>query len=168
MYLEEGKQRISDTTFLIRQMTKEDFNLTSSAFGGIDRIGSHFDHFFNNYNAVIEATKSGVLAYEKQPRNLEVRTNPEAAATYAKKILAGLEELGNNPKYDEFKYISQSGISPHKTFLDRELEYAITHGVHHNSMVRMILAQHDALDRFMLPEGFGIATPTQKYQASRN
>ncbi len=123
-------------------------------------IGQHLRHCIEHYDAFIRAENSrGTLDYETRPRNPLIETNLDCAREQLKKIEKQLIEVGS---LEAMIYVIDTGAKePTTSSVSRELQYLISHTVHHFALISVIAGMNDQ----PLPENFGVAPSTLKYRA---
>ncbi|RYH02502.1 DinB family protein [archaeon] len=106
-------------------------------------IGGHLRHSMDHYEALVTAASSpsSFADYDSRSRNTLVETNRKAAKDSVLALQKKLEKL------DLEKNIEVSFIGETKTFTSfkltstvaRELSFASHHGIHHMSMIKLLL-----------------------------
>jgi uncharacterized damage-inducible protein DinB len=122
-------------------------------------IGQHVRHTLELFEELGKGYDTGVVDYDGRQRNKELEQNKELA----------LRLLTSLPKATQKENLSlelvagypESGATSVPTNYFRELMYNIEHTVHHMALIKTALTQ---LPHIALPQGFGIASSTQRYQ----
>lgn len=124
-------------------------------------IGQHMRHCIEHYDELLIAyAEKRVIRYHARPRNIDVETCPETAANRLRFIRNQLDRIES--ENDSLK-VSEGGISePTSSSLARELEFLISHTVHHFALI-MVIANKFKID---VSEDFGVAFTTLKYRES--
>ena len=124
-------------------------------------IGQHMRHCIEHYDELFIAyTDKRVVRYHERPRNMEVETDSTVAANRLRFIHNQLERIGSENISLE---VSDGGTAdPSKSSLARELEFLISHTVHHFALITVIANKL----QIKVPEDFGIAPTTLKYRKS--
>jgi len=123
--------------------------------GNTSSVGQHLRHTLEIFILLVDNYELGKLDYESRARNLELEEN-RALAIHK---LNYLKEHFNKPDKSIELLNNQLII---KTSYSRELLYQLEHIVHHNAIIRPIVAS------FLgnaIQENFGYAPATIKYQA---
>ncbi len=124
-------------------------------------IGQHLRHCIEHYDELFMAIADDrVVRYHARPRDPEVETDPNAAANRLRFIYNQLDRVGDK---NTCVQVSDGGIAePSKSSLFRELEFLISHTVHHFALITVIA------NRFQIevPENFGVAFTTLKHRES--
>jgi hypothetical protein len=135
--------------------TLEDEQYTFVPQGNSSSVGQHLRHTLEIFILLVENYDSGRLDYESRSRNLELERNRALAVNK----LNYLKENFNKPDKPIELLNNQLII---KTSYARELLYQLEHIIHHNAIIRPIVAS------FLgnaIQENFGYAPATIKYQA---
>ena len=127
-------------------------------------IGKHIRHIIEFYDLMMIGNQTGSVDYDKRSHDKVLEENRvlaiEKMNALSKEILS-IEsdkaiEMTANYSIDEVNPISIN------TTLYRELQYNIEHAVHHMAIIKIALLNDFA--NVEIPEGFGIAYSTIKYQ----
>ena len=124
-------------------------------------IGQHVRHCIEHYDELLVAhAEKRVVRYHARPRNVEVETDSEVAVNRLRFIHNQLDRVGSE---DDALKVSDGGIAtPSPTSLSRELEFLISHTVHHFALITVIANKF----QIEVPENFGIAPTTLKHRES--
>lgn len=127
-------------------------------------IGDHIRHMLDHYLALRKGLSSGCIDYESRDRDPEIGSDPEAARRAVDSMLEFLETLGNQDDM-AVKVVSDNGEDPlTQSTLSRELNFLLSHTVHHFALIAMICGSR----KQSLPEGFGVAPSTLRYQTAQS
>ena len=135
--------------------TLEDEQYTFVPQGNSSSVGQHLRHTLEIFILLVENYDSGRLDYENRARNLELEKNRALAVNK----LNYLKENFNKPD-KPIELLNNQFII--KTSYTRELLYQLEHIVHHNAIIRPIVASFLGKG---IQENFGYAPATIKYQA---
>lgn len=128
-------------------------------------IGGHFRHNLDHYEAFLDGLESGRIDYDRRGRSHEVETcrgQAIALMESQEKRLAEIECC--SPEHPLRICMDDGGASAFSaTSLQRELQFLLSHTIHHYALVVAIAASrgHTAF-----PPNFGIAPSTLHHQAS--
>ena len=129
-------------------------------------VGKHFRHIIEHYQSLFNSDGS-VINYDKRQRNKDLETNRLLMIKTFTGIISELKELKKQPeKLDTFYTIrSNEGIGEENSPLSsatmrRELQFLISHTVHHYALIGLIL-QTMGINP---DESFGVAPSTLKYE----
>ena len=124
-------------------------------------IGQHLRHCIEHYDELFMGiADKRAIRYHDRPRNLEVEVNPSEAANRLRFIFNQLERVDNQ---NVFLEVSDGGVAdPAQSSLFRELEFLISHTIHHFALIKVIA------NRFQIevPGDFGVAFSTLKHRDS--
>jgi uncharacterized damage-inducible protein DinB len=126
-------------------------------------IGAHVRHSLDHVTAFLESTTTGVLSYDRRLRGTSVETCREAALDRIPMLTTALLDLDPallpRPLRLDVQLDAGGTVCSVISTVGRELTYVISHTVHHNGTMGVLLTQIGA----RLPERFGIAaaTPSQ-------
>lgn len=126
--------------------------------------GEHFRHIIDHYDSLIDGTgdvQGDVLRidYDSRRRDREVELDPEAGIARLERICSFLEKLdieadiGLDIKMDTGSDIKDQWAP---STLLRELQFLLSHTVHHYALIATI----NAINGIAMPEEFGIAPST--------
>ena len=118
-------------------------------------------HCIEHYDELLVAhAEKRVVRYHARPRNVEVETDSEVAVNRLRFIHNQLDRVGSE---DDALKVSDGGIAtPSPSSLSRELEFLISHTVHHFALITVIANKF----QIEVPENFGIAPTTLKHRES--
>jgi uncharacterized damage-inducible protein DinB len=125
-------------------------------------IGDHVRHIIEHYQSFLAGLGgSRVIDYEARPRNAMLEQEPTRACAALEEIACGLARIGQAAPLDELAYRAETWPEGQaRTTLVRELEFLLSHTVHHCALVALMcrLQGHEPAP------GFGIAPSTLRYQ----
>ena len=124
-------------------------------------MGQHIRHCIEHYDELLMAhSEKRVVRYHMRPRNMEVETDPSVAVGRLRFIRNQLERISCE---DNSLDVCDGGISePSPSSLSRELEFLVSHTVHHFALITVIANKF----QIKVPENFGIAPTTLKHRES--
>ena len=124
--------------------------------------GGHFRHVIEHYQSVLAAVASGDLDYENRARDTMIETSADHASDVVRSVMTSLRTL--NPVDREISIAAESAPGARvATSLGRELEFLISHTVHHYALIAVIAGLQDVV----CPSDFGMAPSTIKFQQSQ-
>lgn len=117
-------------------------------------IGQHTRHLIEFFDCLLSQADGGVIDYDARPRTPAIEQMPASAAA---RIALISRQLAAQPFRQDLRLALNYGGAPLMlaTSFDRELAYAIEHGIHHLAIVRIGLSV--LMPDLVLPEGFGVA-----------
>lgn len=130
--------------------------------------GPHFRHCMDHYTLFLEGVPSGRVNYDHRERDGEAQSDPLAMAAWIQELRGGLYKLSEADLDAPLKIQMDCGGEDLQIWSDssvfRELQFLISHTVHHFALIAMIL-RDQGVD---LPEEFGVAPSTRRYEQSRS
>ncbi len=131
-------------------------------------IGKHVRHVLDHYKALLnaggDALNGEALNYEARTRDPDIEQYPTAAVATIDSIVMQLSRNRVPDSVPKAKHVWGAGEGVVATSLERELQFLASHTVHHMSLVAWIM---DFLG-FAVPDSFGVAPSTLRYEATRN
>jgi len=128
-------------------------------------VGAHYRHCLDHFSSLLGGIPLGTIDYDTRKRDPQLETDRRTAAemTLSLQRMAGkLEETSlSDPIRIRCKISYASDVVPllHSR-LDREIMFCISHAIHHYALIGMMCR----LLEVPLPDGFGVAPSTVKYQ----
>ncbi len=126
-------------------------------------IGGHLRHIIEHYQSFFASLESGELNYEKRARNTEIENSHEFASGILAAIADRLGALGIELAERPLAYcIETSPGKNSRSSVLRELEFLLSHTVHHYALVAVMCRLQDLEPG----KSFGVAPSTLRYQQS--
>jgi len=129
----------------------------------LSSAGMHFRHVLDFYTAFSEGYKNKEIDYDKRERNEEVAIKREVCSGEIVKIISFLNSIENIDMGSAVTIITIEGITGNssraESTIGRELQFLLSHTVHHYAIIAMILKIQGA----QLPQYFGIAQSTIEF-----
>ncbi|PIQ49497.1 MAG: hypothetical protein COW03_04670 [Cytophagales bacterium CG12_big_fil_rev_8_21_14_0_65_40_12] len=127
-------------------------------------IGKHIRHIVEFYDLMLIGHVSGNVDYDKRSHDRILEENRVLAIEKMNALAVEILAITNDQPITMFANYSIDGNDPVKidTTLFRELQYNIEHAVHHMAIIKIALL--NAFKEVAIPQGFGIAYSTIKYQ----
>ncbi len=133
-------------------------------------IGRHFRHIIEHYLSLIDNDFEGLIDYDARDRNLRLESDREFMIESLYGVITSLNTLNLDvSKLDQrIQVRSNEGIGEENTPLSestirRELQFLISHTVHHYALIGLIL---ETLG-FKPSDNFGVAPSTLKYEQQK-
>jgi hypothetical protein len=130
-------------------------------------IGKHYRHCLNQFQAVIEATNTSVVDYDKRTRGGRLENSVQAAREETKQLILDLQLLRMLNPSDSPIIVrcnvdySGSGSCESMSTLGRELVSAAEHAIHHFALINVMTK----LLGVGAPDAFGVAPSTLEYHS---
>ena len=148
---------------LVRHCSPETFVATNPPQYG-SGVGSHLRHCLDHYENLLDGIPSGDVNYDARCRDEAVATQPESARDTILALTRKLEEVSpeslDAPLTITMDCGSEEEQAPSHSTLRRELQFLVSHTVHHFALIAMIL--HD--QGIPTPPDFGVAPSTIKFR----
>lgn len=122
-------------------------------------IGGHFRHNIDHYLALREGFAGARIDYDARNRSEIMEDNPDEASRTMARLVSFLESIGNEDleKPLEIRMDDGGDSTWSKTTLRRELQFLLSHTIHHYALVVSIATRYNICD---FPKGFGVAPST--------
>ncbi len=130
-------------------------------------LGQHVRHTLEFFICLIDGYNSGLVNYDKRKHDKALESDKSLALSVIQKVMLFLDK---NPVDKEFIleacYGTDSDISQSvKSTYYRELAYNIEHAIHHMAIIKIGIK--DICQDVQIPDGFGVAVSTIKYNKSQ-
>ena len=125
-------------------------------------IGGHMRHVIEHYQCLLShfGESSAGVNYEARPRQKILETDRLSAVATLDAILMSLGLLEIRAPDSPVSYCAESsGSTPVPSSLVRELEFLLSHSVHHYALIAVLCR----LQGFEPPTNFGMAPSTLRY-----
>ena len=133
-------------------------------------IGRHFRHIIEHYFSLV-ATKDNTVDYDARERDLRLETDRNFMIQSMQRVINELLEFGlNDDRLDALVVVrSNEGIGEENAPLStstirRELQFLISHTVHHYALIGLILKTMGVEPG----SEFGVAPSTLKYEHEKS
>lgn len=154
---------------LLSSITDEDYSFNNGKYFK-SGIGRHFRHIIDHYISLLNGYTDKVN-YDLRDRDLQLETNRKVAISTLRSIIDSLELFESNSELIDKKIQvkSNEGIGEEDTpwsvsTIRRELQFLISHTVHHYALIGLILKTMHV----SVPEDFGIAPSTLRHESVKN
>jgi hypothetical protein len=155
------QQLLTDLTSVLVRIDQKVY-VSSPAEVVSGSIGAHVRHTLDHVAALAFSAPMATLSYDHRERGTAVESDPAAALRQILRLKAALEDLslrGLDDPVQVESVVSASGESSVAwSSLRRELAFVISHTIHHQAIIALLLAFQgiDTPDRF----GYAPSTPT--------
>lgn len=150
---------------LLQEISNEQYVYSDSPYYR-SGVGEHMRHVLDHYLSLVNQTDSKV-DYDARDRDKRIETDKSYAGSMARSIINQLEDYlnGDRSLEKQLRIRSNEGESdadsPWTTSsVKRELQFLISHTVHHYALIAVILRTQG----YHPPEEFGIAPSTLAYR----
>ncbi len=126
-------------------------------------MGAHFRHNFDHYDCFLAGHAGGVIDYTARSRNPRVELCRHSALRESQRLRTSLHALQDTP--DALYLLTDGGEDRVRTLTtaERELEFLLSHTVHHYAIVAVICR----MQGLSVPSEFGVAPSTLRYRTAR-
>ncbi|MEO1082278.1 MAG: DinB family protein [Pseudomonadota bacterium] len=131
-------------------------------------IGPHVRHIIDHYTTFLEGVGSGRVDYDARERDPLIETDRDVAITRLLELAAQLRLLPDGEGDRMLEVIIDCGTGdaearqPTRTSVARELQFLLSHTVHHYALLAAALT----LRGKVVPAELGMAPSTLRYQKS--
>ena len=163
MILRDNIHFVQQALELVRHCSTNTFTATNPPLYG-SGVGSHLRHCLDHYSNLMSGYASGHVNYDARCRDEAVATQPESARDTILTLTRQLEGVTPESLDAPITVIMDCGGTeaqpPAHSTLRRELQFLVSHTVHHFALISMIL--HD--QGVPTPPDFGVAPSTIKFR----
>ena len=145
---------------ILQELSSNQYSMKSKLLDNAT-VGQHVRHIIELFLCLQNGYLAGIVNYDKRERNQQIETDKVFAAHLLKEIYEQLDKA-DKPLLLEACYDDHENSSiTIATNYYREIAYNLEHAVHHMAMIRVGVAE---VSDIQLPQGFGVASSTIKYQ----
>lgn len=165
---------LTDNVFYLQQAADLVARLTPGQYihvnppGYHNGIGPHLRHCLDHYELFTTGWQEGRVDYDQRPRCGEQARNPAAMLDWIQQQSESLKSItpADFPAPLRVKMDCGSEMTQpwSPSSVHRELQFLISHTVHHFALIAMILHDQD----LPVPPGFGVAPSTLKFEAAQS
>ncbi len=130
-------------------------------------IGPHLRHCLDHYECFLNGVSEGYINYDQRSRDPDVESSVTKALKYLKELQHRLSDVSRIHPDTSLRIHMDCGTQDTAaaekgtgTTVARELQFLVSHTVHHYAIISM-LCRHKSIP---LPDGFGVAPSTLKYE----
>ena len=152
---------------IIKQISPEDFKTPVEAISGAS-IGQHIRHTIEFFVCLMDGRNNKVINYDQRKHDVFIETDPKLAISVIESTQEFLDKEGDDFTLDlEANYeVSKDATVRIPSSFYRELAYNIEHAIHHMALIKVALTQQ--FQYVELPQHFGVASSTIRYQQTKN
>jgi uncharacterized damage-inducible protein DinB len=132
------------------------------AQGGGAGVGGHLRHCLDFYRCFLRGLEEGRIDYDRRGRDARLETDRRLALETIEEIAGRLEGLDADPASPLFVRMDEEEGSEGSwgpSSLRRELQFLLSHTVHHYALMALLLRGHGVEP----PPGFGFAFSTLRH-----
>lgn len=151
--------RLEQLLRIVRTLPAAVYGARTSGVSG--SIGEHVRHLLDHVAALVAAGPSSTLSYDHRARGTAVETEPGAAIREMMRLDAALERWGERRLEEPVAVTAVMSVDGQVltggSTLARELAFVMSHTIHHQAIVALLLEQQGAPN---LDGRFGYAPST--------
>lgn len=158
-----AKELLDQLKEIVKNCKEEDFSkplpvLSNSTFG------QHVRHTLEFFLCLFDAKNEGLINYDNRKHDTIIETDAGLAIS----VIDSIQEFLSSQNEDfaisfEANYTLKEGeLQKMPSSFSRELAYNIEHAIHHMALLKVAVNQ--SLNYIELPDNFGVATSTIRYQ----
>ncbi|VXD18671.1 DinB family protein [Marinoscillum sp. 108] len=158
---------LDQVKYIVRQMTSDQYVLPISTLSNAT-IGQHVRHLLEFFLCLQDAQLTRSLDYDDRKHDQYLQTDVKLALGVTNALQNTLQQqdkdfpIAMRANYD----IEVENSIDISTSFFRELAYNIEHAIHHMALIKIGL--REAFPEVDIPEHFGVASSTVRYQKSQN
>jgi len=131
-------------------------------------IGAHVRHCLDHVRALAEGVATGHIEYDHRERGTLVETDPTEARAHTTDLIHRMEALATLPGSTALRVLLMASHDEPEATVDstlgRELAFILSHTIHHQAMIRSMLASDPSHAGLELCGTFGLAPATTAHQ----
>lgn len=129
--------------------------------------GAHLRHVIEHYQCYLEGLPTGRVDYDARRRDVTIEQSTARAIQVLDQVALGLDATRARRQDDVIRVqmrcaVDQPGDTWAASTVGRELQFLVSHAVHHFALIRMLLEQ----DGIAVEPDFGIAPSTLHARAA--
>jgi uncharacterized damage-inducible protein DinB len=154
------RERLDELMRLVLTMSPDAYCARTSRVSG--SVGEHVRHVLDHLSSLVAACPTVVLSYDHRTRGTAVEAEPSVAVREMMRLDAALERWSDRSLDDPVEVAAVTSTDGRSIIgwstLARELAFVLSHTIHHQAIVALLLERQGALvtdDRF----GYAPTTP---------
>ncbi len=161
--INDSVEALRQGEMLLQQLSDSAFNRPVDVVFG-STIGMHFRHNLDHYSCFLQGLDSGCIDYAARQRDIRLEQDRSYAVAETSRIRSEIKKLlwRSNGMYLSIARDDGKGLAA--TSIVRELEFLLSHTVHHYAIVAIICR----LQGIKLDEDFGVAPSTLRHRSSQD
>lgn len=157
MLIPSIKNSLNELIDLLEQMSNTEFSKPCQLLSN-STIGEHTRHIVEMFQCLENNYYSGIVNYDKRPRNILIQTDTTFAISQIVAIQSLLEK--ENKKIELQQIIDNEEVRIESNYF-RELLYNLEHCIHHQALIKVAVLQSETI---FVNENFGVARSTIEYR----
>ncbi|CAM2934511.1 hypothetical protein [Flavobacterium frigoris] len=157
MLIPSIKNSLNELIDLLEQLSNAEFSKPCQLLSN-STIGEHTRHIVEMFQCLENNYYSGIVNYDKRPRNILIQTD----TTYAISQIVAIQRLleKENKKIELQQIIDNEEVRIDSNYF-RELLYNLEHCIHHQALIKVAVLQSETI---FVNENFGVARSTIEYR----
>ena len=125
-------------------------------------VGGHIRHNIDHYSNFIAQARSGSVDYDTRSRDPQLECDPSVARQQLDSLALALAEFSETDIDLPLQVTTSSGSTnaDSGSTLRRELQFLLSHSIHHYAIIAMICRMHEV----EIPADFGVAPSTLQFR----
>ena len=162
-----AQELLNQLVVILDQVKDDDFAKPIEALSG-SSIGQHIRHTIEFFLCLMDGANKGELNYDNRKHDKFIEQDRKLALSVIKSIDAFLSKDLENHPMDLVANYNVEGVEEVRipsSFL-RELAYNMEHTIHHMALIKIGVKELGSY--IQLPEHFGVASSTVRYQKAKS
>jgi hypothetical protein len=157
MLIPSIKNSLKELIDVLEQMSNAEYSKPFHSLSN-SSIGEHTRHIVETFQCLANNYESGVINYDKRPRNRVIQMDVSFAIAQILNIQDLLEK--ENKEMELQQIIDDVEIRIDSNYF-RELLYNLEHCIHHQALIKVAILQSKTI---FVNENFGVAPSTIEYR----
>jgi uncharacterized damage-inducible protein DinB len=140
-----NRELLEQAARLLNRLTDSEYANGGSAAGS-SPVGAHLRHVLDHYRALIDGVSDGRIDYEARNRQAPLERDRGLAQAEVDRLFQALDQVAAHPEDREvlvnFRSVADPDAGPDwsRSTFKRELQFLVSHTVHHFALIRNLLA----------------------------
>ncbi len=167
MQLKQVSARILDQLIQVSEQLQDQAFRQPLKVLSDNTIGKHIRHIIEFYDLMILGINSGEINYDQRSHDRVIEENRTMAIEKMNSLKLEIDKIASDSPLKLKANYSLNTDAPIEiiTSYYRELQYNIEHAIHHMAIIK--IAIRSEFSNVDIPEGFGIAYSTIKYEKEK-
>ena len=158
-----ARETLADLISLAEKVSDSEYKMPVACLSG-STLGQHIRHVVEFFLCLQKGLSTGVINYDRRERNKDIEENRVFSIRTIAKISEDLTSLTveKSLTLQAIYGVREEKLVEIPTNLERELAYNIEHAIHHMAILK--IGFKEIRSGIELPEGYGVASSTLRYQ----
>jgi uncharacterized damage-inducible protein DinB len=140
-----NREVLEQAAGLLERLSDSEY-ANGGAAAGTSPIGAHLRHVLDHYRALTDGMTDGRIDYEARNRQAPLERDRTLARAEVARLLGALDRIRAEPENREIQVNLRSVADPEagpdwsRSTPKRELQFLVSHTVHHFALIRNLLA----------------------------